>query len=305
MWPGEGTECYLRTVSLSALGLALLLAEPRVAPSLASDRPEEPPPAVSASPAPSASPVAAGPAATEPVRPKPWVADDKRRTMRSYWANLRYNFMGVVTPGNYAPLLVTTALTAPAIAGDHEFKAYFQKHPHVQFGNIGANMGGGIAVAGLTLGFFSAGRYAHGDRFRATTYDVSQAVIVNGVYVQVLKFIFRRERPDGSNRQSFPSGHASNAFAGATAIVRHYPRLAVPAYGVATYIAVSRMAANKHYFSDVVAGAGFGFGVGRLVDRRNGRPPDKPGAKDTTRFEIVPDAGPAGDGRGLALAVHF
>jgi membrane-associated phospholipid phosphatase len=229
--------------------------------------------------------------------------------MRSYGTNLAYNFLGVVTPGNRMPLLVTAALTAPAFAWDDETIGYFGKHPHQNFGKIGANLGGGIAVAGMTVGFFSAGRFSHGDRFRATTYDLSQAIIVNQVWTQLLKFTIRRARPDRSNRQAFPSGHASNAFTAATTIARHYPKLAIPGYAVATYIAASRLAANKHHVSDIVAGAGFGFGVGRLVVRRNSRPPEAGGIdtkpKSTRLIQVVPDGGPAGDGRGLALRILF
>jgi membrane-associated phospholipid phosphatase len=248
----------------------------------------------------------AGPPPSNPAPPKKGrpAPDDKRRTLRSYGSNLLYNFMGVVTPGNRMPLLVTAAVTAPAFAWDDEGIAYFAKHPHKNFGDIGAAMGGGIAIAALTVGAFSAGRVARGDRFRACTYDMSQAVIVNGVYTQVLKFAIRRERPDHSNRQAFPSGHASNAFAAATVVARHYRFLRFPVYGLASYIALSRMASNKHHFSDIVAGAGFGFGVGRSVVRRNGRPPDVPGAIDV-KVGLVPDAGPSGDGRGLALSVSF
>jgi membrane-associated phospholipid phosphatase len=260
----------------------------------------------SASPTPDPSPATVPAPKTAPAR---WVPNDQRRTMRSYGTNLAYNFLGVVTPGNRMPLLVTAALTAPAFAWDDETIDYFKKHPHENFGNIGANLGGGIAVAGMTVGFFSAGRFSHRDEFRATTYDLSQAIIVNGVWTQLLKFTIHRERPDGSNRQAFPSGHASNAFAAATTVARHYPKLAIPGYAVATFIAVSRLAANKHHVSDIVAGAGFGFGVGRLVVRRNSRPPEA-GAVDTTPkstrlIQIVPDGGPAGDGRGLALRIFF
>jgi len=196
-------------------------------------------------------------------------------------------------------------LTAPAFAWDDEFQGYFARHPHEQWGRIGANLGGGIAVTGLTLGLFSAGRYSHGDRFRASTYDFSQAVIVNQVYTQVVKFSIPRDRPDLSNRQAFFSGHASNAFAVATVVADHYRFLAAPSYAVATYIAMSRMAAHKHHFSDVVAGAGFGFGVGRAVVRRNSRPPDKPGAEDVVRWDLVPASGATGDGRGLQVRISF
>jgi len=64
------------------------------------------------------------------------------------------------------------------------------------------------------------------------------------------------------------------------------------------------MAANKHWFSDIVAGAGFGFGVGRTVVRRNSRPPDAPGTKDVN-ITLVPDPGPSGDGTGLMVQVIF
>jgi membrane-associated phospholipid phosphatase len=139
---------------------------------------------------------------------------------------------------------------------------------------------------------------------------MSQAIIVNQVWTQALKVVVRRERPDGSNNVSFPSGHASNAFTAATVLSRHYPRLAVPSYGLATYIAVSRMAANKHHFSDIVAGAGFGYGVGRLVTRRNSREPDPPATPaappaPARSFMIVPDGGPAGDGTGARLVFTF
>jgi membrane-associated phospholipid phosphatase len=245
-------------------------------------------------------------AATDAPKRRPSLRDDKRRTMKSYWNNLAYNFLGVVTPGNHEPLLVTGALTATAFAWDDEGKKYFAQHPHPDFGKIGAQMGGGLAVAGLTIGAFSAGRMVSGDRFRAATYDLSQATIVNQTWTQALKFAIRRERPDGSNRVSFPSGHASNAFTAATVIVRHYPRLAVPGFGVASYIAVSRMAANKHHFSDIVAGAGFGYGVGRLVTRRNSRDPDAPATPvPTTSLTVVPDGGPAGDGAGARLVFSF
>lgn len=246
--------------------------------------------------------------ATEPPAhaSPPSVRDDKRRTMKSYWNNLAYNFLGVATQGNHEPLLVTAALTLPALAWDDEGKKYFAQHPHPDFGRIGSQMGGGVAVAGVAIGAFSAGRIRGGDRFRASTYDLSQAIIVNQVWTQALKMAIRRERPDASNQVSFPSGHASNAFTSATVIARHYPRLAVPGYGVATFISVSRMAANKHHFSDIVAGAGFGYGVGRLVTRRNSRDPDAPKAPAAvTSLVVVPDGGPSGDGAGARVTFSF
>jgi membrane-associated phospholipid phosphatase len=232
-------------------------------------------------------------------------ANDARRTVRSYPLNLAYNFLGVLTPGNHKPLLVTTLITLPAIAWDDEAVGYFGRHPHRRWASIGRVMGGGIAVGGLTVGLFSAGRIAHPDRVRAATYDLSQAVIVNFSYTYLLKLAVHRQRPDESSRQSFPSGHASNAFAAATVISRHYKKLAVPSYTLASYIALSRLAASKHHFSDVVAGAGIGFGVGRVVVRRNSRPPAAHPQPAAPSLMLLPDRGPAGDGVGASLRLAF
>lgn len=228
--------------------------------------------------------------------------------MRSYGHNLAHNFLGVLGRDNYKPLFITAALTAPSFALDHDCQRYFHDNPAESFGRIGASLGGTVAVVGGTIGLFSAGRISRADGFRAATYDLSQAVIVTGVYTLGLKVAVQRERPDGSDNLSFPSGHASNAFAIASVLARHYPRLAIPAYGFGMFVAVSRMAAEKHHFSDIVAGSGLGVSIGRVVVRRNGRPPDsKPAgpAPDKTAWQVMPWAGPSGDGRGLTLLVTF
>lgn len=237
----------------------------------------------------------------------PLVRDDKRRTVRSYGTNLLHNVVGVLSSDNRGPFFVTAAFTAPAFAWDDEVMRYFTEHPQKRYGEIGQNVGGALAVGGITVGFFAAGRVARGDRFRAATYDASQAIIVTQLYTQGLKLAVRRERPDDSNRRSFPSGHASNAFAIASVVGHHYgPWAEVPMYAIATFVATSRLAANKHHFSDIVAGAGLGWGMGRAVARRNGRPPSA-ATKAPARVGIAftPDAGPAGDGRGLSVKIRF
>jgi membrane-associated phospholipid phosphatase len=51
--------------------------------------------------------------------------------------------------------------------------------------------------------------------------DLVRAMVVNETITQTLKYTVRRERPDLSDRHSFPSGHASTTFAIATALERH------------------------------------------------------------------------------------
>jgi len=269
---------------------------------------QEASPAPPPSPAPLVAPPEPAPTPSPSTGPPPRAlrgAHDQRRTVRGYPANLAYNFMGVVTPGNYPVLAAGVVLTAPAFLLDDEVDDYFVRHPHKNWGDIGRNLGGTLAISGLTVGLFSAGRVARGERFRATTYDLSQAIIVNFTYTMALKFIVGRQRPDHSNNQSFPSGHASNAFAAASVIAHHYgDALGIPAYAVATYIAGSRLASHRHHLSDVVAGSVFGYGVGRAVYRRNSRPPEA-GAVDPKAMILEPDPGPSGDGVGLRLSVRF
>jgi membrane-associated phospholipid phosphatase len=108
------------------------------------------------------------------------------------------------------------------------------------------------------------------------TYDMVDAVIVNFGYSQVLKVAVGRERPNGENNQSFPSGHASNAFTIATVTQRHYGwKLGVPAYVLAGVVGASRIQQDKHYLGDVLAGATLGYIVGRTVVRVNSRPVEK------------------------------
>lgn len=82
-----------------------------------------------------------------------------------------------------------------------------------------------------------------------------------------------RFRPGRSDSQSFPSGHATNVFAAATAIAGHYDNWIVPTivYTVATSVAVSRVNDHVHWPSDVVAGALIGRAVGRGIVVRHKR----------------------------------
>jgi membrane-associated phospholipid phosphatase len=86
--------------------------------------------------------------------------------------------------------------------------------------------------------------------------------------VYVLKPLVDRTRPDGG-AQSFPSGHATSAFAGAAFLQRRYGwALGVPAYAVASYVGYSRVEAKRHYTSDVVAGAAIGIATNLMFTHR-------------------------------------
>lgn len=84
------------------------------------------------------------------------------------------------------------------------------------------------------------------------------AAVTAGVTIG-LKYLVKEERPDLSNRHSFPSGHSAVTFASATYIGRRYGwKWSIPAYALSTYTAWGRVYGRKHHWWDVAAGAAIG-----------------------------------------------
>jgi len=78
---------------------------------------------------------------------------------------------------------------------------------------------------------------------------------------QALKYTIDEQRPDGSDNLSFPSGHTSASFQGASFIHKRYGiKYAILPYIGASFVAFSRVYADKHYTHDVIAGALIGAG---------------------------------------------
>ncbi len=83
-----------------------------------------------------------------------------------------------------------------------------------------------------------------------------------------LKYLVKKERPDGSNNRSFPSLHTSVSFTGAAFIQRRYGwKWGVPAYLVAGYVGWARTYSKKHDWWDVAAGAALGVGSAYVFTR--------------------------------------
>jgi undecaprenyl-diphosphatase len=68
-----------------------------------------------------------------------------------------------------------------------------------------------------------------------------------------------------SDRFSFPSGHALNAFAIGSVIALAFPLVALPVLALAASVAASRVVLGLHWLSDVLAGALVGLAIGTAV----------------------------------------
>ena len=96
--------------------------------------------------------------------------------------------------------------------------------------------------------------------WKEQTAHLLMAQIAMNIVVRPTKIISHRLRPDGSAYNSFPSGHTSMAFVNAEFLWQEYKHrnkwLAASGYVVAAATGYMRMQENRHWFSDVVAGAG-------------------------------------------------
>lgn len=93
---------------------------------------------------------------------------------------------------------------------------------------------------------------------------VSNAFAANIMSTYAIKSLSQRQRPDGSNNYSFPSGHTSNSFLAAELInqIEGIP-LSIPFYLLSINTALSRINDKKHFLSDVVFGAAIGISIGK------------------------------------------
>jgi membrane-associated phospholipid phosphatase len=82
-----------------------------------------------------------------------------------------------------------------------------------------------------------------------------------------LKKLFGRKRLTRDDRDAFPSGHASLSFAMASTLGTIKPSYAVPSYGAATAISLSRIELREHRWDEVVVGGALGFLIGRAFAR--------------------------------------
>jgi len=168
---------------------------------------------------------------------------------------------------------------------DRQTSDYVQRHRSSstdQFAKDITPFGGHRALQVSVL-MIAAGAGIHDTTLRDAGRDsLESELLAAGVITPLLKFAIGRARPiqnEGShsfhpfdkNFDSFPSGHATNAFAFATAIAGHYDGWVVPTivYTLASSVAVSRVNDHVHFPSDVLAGALIGRAVAKGILARH------------------------------------
>jgi membrane-associated phospholipid phosphatase len=252
---------------LSALSVLLLASACATAPAIQSVEPALPDPAPAA---------ASIPADPDPVpRPLPGfatvlkndvtqIATAPLRWGRSDWMKLG---IGALAVGGAALL-------------DEDLRESVDRGSNDTTRSIAKAVGplGGEYSWGVLGGFFLAGKLFDDDRATAVAQDgVASSLIAAGAITPLLKFTIGRRRPSqtpetfdlGDGGASFPSGHATQAFAIASVLASHYDSIwvKVGAYTLAGLVGWSRMEQKAHYASDVLAGALIGIVVGKAVVR--------------------------------------
>ena len=93
--------------------------------------------------------------------------------------------------------------------------------------------------------------------------------LINNTLTQQIKGLTRERRPDALSFDAFPSRHTSTAFANAEIMHKEFKDksacYSIAGYSLAVATGSMRMLNNRHWLSDVVAGAGVGILSTRLA----------------------------------------
>lgn len=135
--------------------------------------------------------------------------------------------------------------------GGHMPKAYKSSETYIQYLPLAA-----------TLGLKAFGVESRSSWARMAVSGAAGGAIMLAA-TQSMKHIISTRRPDNSDDHSFPSGHTATAFVTATILHREYghihPLVSIGGYATAAATGILRIRKNRHWASDVAAGAGIGI----------------------------------------------
>lgn len=135
--------------------------------------------------------------------------------------------------------------------GEHMPKAYKSSETYIQYLPLAA-----------TLGLKAFGVESRSSWGRMAVSGAAGGAIMLAA-TQSMKHLISTGRPDNSDDHSFPSGHTATAFVTATILHREYghisPLVSIGGYATAAATGILRIRKNRHWASDVAAGAGIGI----------------------------------------------
>lgn len=210
--------------------------------------------------------------------------------LTSYFENTWRIFTGPLRfdEDDWANLAIVAGLTGALIIADEALFDFWQEDVRSGFTNDVAD---GITELGETKNIVigSLGVYALSEAFglereKAASLLTLESFVLTALMIEGIKYLTGRERPDDTDdkydfrgfngdNKSFPSGHAGHTFAVATTIAEvygeDYPWVPWVAYPAATLTALARVNDEKHWFSDVFAGAALGYFISKMVTTYN------------------------------------
>jgi membrane-associated phospholipid phosphatase len=209
--------------------------------------------------------------ALQPDTAAPTRVPDAFPTLGEYFGDIPTDIVGgtkaIFTRENVPLAIAGAGATLVAFALDESVQNYFEDHrPLGSSDQTGARVGSRYVLAGSAISLFLAGELLNDRKLADTGMVSAEAMVVDAVVVEVLKYATQRKRPNGGDNMSFPSGHASATATFAASVSEMYDwnlAVAVPLYTVTVFVAASRIQGGEHHLSDVVAGIALGTVIGK------------------------------------------
>jgi membrane-associated phospholipid phosphatase len=203
---------------------------------------------------------------------------------RQLWDDIRYlasepDFYAVVGGLSLTPVVLKSAFRSESTELNEIWISSKTADNFFEFGDGMGHATFPVAASITLLAFGRLGRVWSVESFGS---DLLRAQVITGILTRSMKIAINRTRSDGGT-YSYPSGHTSTAFTIAGVVYKDLgPIWGIPAFVAASYVGLSRLQENKHYLSDVVAGAVLGSYISFKISCRH---------RQGASYHIAPIAG--------------
>jgi membrane-associated phospholipid phosphatase len=181
-----------------------------------------------------------------------------------------------ISRDNALQWIIPTAAVGALIPLDtHLANAFENSRGQVRWGGRISDVGASYTLIPIVAGSYIYGAWRDNPKGREIGVLGTESLLDSLIVAGVLKEVFRRSRPDEKHAgdfwaggTSFPSGHAIQIWSIASLLDHEYQHkriVGITAYTLAGIVSASRIAAQKHFASDVVAGGAMGWFIGRYV----------------------------------------